>query len=86
VEAGVWTPENGEEVFRPLPPLRKIMTLEILFNFVAADNKDPMSQPDCELLNIRLDGELVPLRVENDTKLNHHLLAALYRLHQIMPK
>jgi hypothetical protein len=62
------------------------MTLTIMFNFTPSDPRDPESKSDCELLNIRLDGELVPLRVENDTKLNHHLLAAIYRLHQIMPK
>jgi hypothetical protein len=62
------------------------MTLEILFNFVSADPCDPMSFSDCELLDIKLDGVTVPLRVENDLAINHHLLAALYRLKQIMPR
>ena len=62
------------------------MTLTVEFNFMPSDKRDPQSQPDCELLDIKLDGETVPLRVENDIKLNHHLLAALYRIHEIMPK
>jgi hypothetical protein len=28
----------------------------------------------------------LPLYAENDLALNRHLLAALYRLHQIMPR
>jgi hypothetical protein len=62
------------------------MTLSVLFNFSPADKRDPQSRDDCELLDIKLDDETLPLYAENDLALNRHLLAALYRLHQIMPR
>ena len=62
------------------------MTLIVLFNFSAADKRDPMSGDDCELLDIKLDGVTLPLKVENDPMLNGLLERAIYRLHDIMPK
>jgi hypothetical protein len=62
------------------------MLLSVQFNFVCADPCDPQSADDCELLDIQIDDVTVPLRVENDLVVNRHLLAALYRLHQILPK
>ena len=62
------------------------MTLIVLFNFSAADKRDPMSGDDCELLDIKLDGVTVPLKVENDPVLNGILGSAIHRIHNIMPK
>ena len=66
------------------------MTLTVEFNFTPADNDDPMSLSDCEIVEMWLCGPTednkLPDRIQNDIKLNHHLLAALYRLHQVMPK
>jgi hypothetical protein len=62
------------------------MILSVVFNFVAADKRDPQSHDDLELLDIKLDHATVPLHVECDAELNTHLYAALTRLHDIMPK
>lgn len=59
------------------------MMLAVLFNFVPADKRDPQSDDDCELLDIKLDGVTLPLYAENDLALNRHLLAALYRIHNL---
>ena len=75
------TDDRGSAPRQTLPRRRdkqmnKLMTLK---------ERAREADDDCELLDIKLDGETVPLYAENDLALNHHLLAALYRLKQIMP-
>ena len=66
------------------------MILTVQFNFTPADNRDPQSQNDCVLFEMWLCGpeedNKLPPRIQNDRALNRHLLAAIYRIHDIMPK
>jgi hypothetical protein len=61
------------------------MTLAVEFNFTPADKRDPMSQDDCEVVNIQLDGKGMNWCVDRDYTLNRYLIDALHRLHEIMP-
>ena len=62
------------------------MILSVLFNYVAADKRDPMSSDDCEILDIQIQGLTVPLKVENDRELNVILGSAIHRMSEIMTK